>query len=307
MRGVIVARLPLTFATSAAGGSFDQVLTSAKTAEEAGFDSLAFGDRPNAPGLEGWTLATAIAARTDRIRLFHTTFNLPYRFPQLIAKQAASLDVISSGRLDLCLGAGGTTMSPDYVAYGIPMRTPGERLDDLIEAITLMRGLWQNERFTYEGKSFHLQDAVCDPKPVNGTIPIWTGAGRPRGLRIVGRLADGWIKNQGWASLEEIGGMLDIVDKSATRAGRDPDSIRSVLGGAGYVARNAEEAASYRQQNPAATGMIGTADEVLETIRAYHAAGVDTFLVRLQGPEAQEQMRRFGKEIIPAAKQLVAV
>ena len=95
-----MARLPVTFAAPAGRGSFEQMVATAKAAEDAGFDSLSFGDRPQAAGLDGWTVAAAIAAWTDRIRLFRTTLNLPYRYPQPIAKQAASLDVISNGRLD---------------------------------------------------------------------------------------------------------------------------------------------------------------------------------------------------------------
>jgi alkanesulfonate monooxygenase SsuD/methylene tetrahydromethanopterin reductase-like flavin-dependent oxidoreductase (luciferase family) len=301
-----MARLPLTFGAPAGGGSFDQMVETAKAAEAAGFDSLSFGDRPQAPGLDGWTVAAAIAARTDRIRLFHTTLNLPYRYPQLIAKQAATLDVISNGRLDLCLGAGGTTMSADYDAYGIPLRPVGERLTDLADAIELMRGLWSNEKFTFESKHFQVTDAVCDPKPVQGTIPIWTGASKPRGLRIVGRLADGWIKNRGWASLEEITGMIAIAEKSAVRAGRDPDSIRCVLGGTGFVASKPAEAAEFQAQNPSAAGLVGTPAEILAKIASYHNAGVDTFLVRPEGTDAAEQLARFGKEIIPEVKRLAA-
>ncbi len=301
-----MARLPLTFAAPAGGGSFDQMVATAKAAENAGFDSLSFGDRPQAAGLDGWTAAFAVAARTERIRLFHTTLNLPYRYPQLIAKQAASLDVISNGRLDLCLGAGGTTMAADYDAYGIRMRPDGERLDDLVDAIELMRGLWSNERFTFEGKNVRVTDAVCDPKPVQGTIPIWTGAGRPRGLRIVGRLADGWIKNRGWATLEEITSMLAIAEKSAVKVGRDPDSIRCVLGGTGFVAGNPADTAEFQAQNPNAAGLVGTTAEILAKIAAYHKVGVDTFLVRPEGTDAGEQLARFGTEIIPEAKRVAA-
>jgi alkanesulfonate monooxygenase SsuD/methylene tetrahydromethanopterin reductase-like flavin-dependent oxidoreductase (luciferase family) len=284
--------------------TFEGALEAAQAAEAAGYDSIALGDRPQAAGLDGWTLGTAIAARTDKVRLFHTTYNLPYRYPQIIAKQAASLDVISKGRLDLCLGAGGASMSADYVAYGIPMRSAAERLDDLIEAIELMKGLWANDKFTYEGKAFRLQDAVCEPKPVNGTIPIWTGAARPRGLRIVGRLADGWMKNQGWGSVEDMTSMNAVATRAAQRAGRDPDAIRSVLGGQTFVARDAAEAAVYRAENPSAVGLIGTVEEILETIKTYREAGVDMFLVRNQGPTAREQTQRFASEVMPAAREL---
>ena len=197
-------------------------------------------------------------------------------------------------------------MSADYDAYGIPMRPVGERMDDLIDAIELMRGLWSNEKFTFEGKNVRVTDAVCDPKPIRGTIPIWTGAGKPRGLRIVGRLADGWIKNRGWASLEEISGMIAIAQKSAVRVGRDPDSIRCVLGGTGFVASNPAEAADFQAQNPSAAGLVGTTAEILTKIASYHKAGVDTFLVRPEGTDAAEQIAQFGKEIIPEVKRMAA-
>lgn len=302
-----MARLPLTFSLGLGGSSFEEVLATATAAEAAGFDHVSFGDRPQAPGLDGWTLATAIAARTERVRVFHSTLNLPYRYPQLLAKQAASLDVISGGRLDLCLGAGGTTMASDYDAYGIPMRPVSERLDDLIEAISLMRSLWRQEKVTYEGKHYHLHDAVCEPKPVQGLIPIWTGAGKPRGLRIVGRLADGLLKNQGWGNLEEIETMKATVNASALKSGRDPDTIRFVLGGACYIAATKQESDAYKRENPTARGLVGTIEEILSIIKAYHDAGVDTFQLRLAGgPQSLETMKAFAREVIPAAKAMTA-
>ena len=196
-------------------------------------------------------------------------------------------------------------MTPDYDAYGIPLRAPGERLEVLAEAIGLMRALWTESKVTFEGKYYHVKDAVCDPKPAQGLIPIWTGAGagRPRGLRIAGRLGDGLIKNQGWGTIDDVKAMRATVTAAATRAGRDPDAFRFVLGGQAFVAVTTEESAAYRRDNPNAGGLIGTPDEILATIAAYRTAGVDTFTVRpAPGPGQAALLQRFALEIIPAAK-----
>ena len=98
-------RLPVTFGTPAGNQSFDQALATAKAAEAAGFTSVSFSDRPHDPTLDGWTLATAVAARTERIRFFHSTLNVPYRLPSVLAREAATLDIISGGRFDLAASA----------------------------------------------------------------------------------------------------------------------------------------------------------------------------------------------------------
>src|SRR5688572_27626597 len=94
-------RLPIRFTTPVSGPTFEAVLEQAQAAEAAGFSGVSFSDRPHDPILDGWTLATAVAARTERIRLYHTTLNIPYRYPAVLAKEAATLDIVSHGRLDL--------------------------------------------------------------------------------------------------------------------------------------------------------------------------------------------------------------
>jgi alkanesulfonate monooxygenase SsuD/methylene tetrahydromethanopterin reductase-like flavin-dependent oxidoreductase (luciferase family) len=290
------------FATGVPGRDFQEALAVAQAAETAGFTSVSFADRPFDPVMDGWTLATAVAARTERIRLFHTTLNIPYRLPQVIAKEAATLDLISGGRLDLCLGAGGEGNRPAYDSFGLPMPGPGERLQDLRDAIAIIRGLWSNERFTYEGRVFRVRDANGEPKPAQGLVPIWVGALLPRSLRLTGQLADGFIKNRGWGSIEEVGELNRRVSNAASKAGRDPASIKRILNGAGFVARDAAEAEEVRSRlGAAAGGLIGTPEQILETIKTYQEAGVTMFLVRFQGPRALEQIKAFGSQVIPAA------
>ena len=307
-------RLPIAFATRAGNQSFEQALATAQAAEAAGFHGVSFSDRPHDPVLEGWTLATAVAARTERIRVFHATLNIPYRFPSVLAKEAATLDIIANGRLDLCLGAGGEANRPLYDSVGVPLATAGERLTDLEDAVNIMRGMWANEKFSYQGRVFHVEDALGEPKPVQNPIPIWVGARLPRSLRQAGRWADGYMKNGGWGSVEELRELNQTVDAAARKAGRDPGSLRHTLnGGQAYVARDAADAEEYRagarqpsgsRAGQPASGLIGTVDQILETLKAYRAAGVDTFVVNFPPRALKEQLQRFAAEVMPEAAKL---
>jgi alkanesulfonate monooxygenase SsuD/methylene tetrahydromethanopterin reductase-like flavin-dependent oxidoreductase (luciferase family) len=303
-------RLPMAFATRAGNQSFESALSAAQAAEAAGFSGVTFSDRPHDPILDGWTLATAVAVRTERIRVFHATLNIPYRFPSVLAKEAATLDVISNGRLDLCLGAGGEANRPLYDSLGVPLAAPSERMTDLEDAVQIMRGMWANEKFTYHGRAFQVEDVNGLPKPVQNPIPIWLGARMPRSLRQVGRWADGFMKNGGWGTIDEMRELNQAVDAAAVKAGRDPGRLRHIVNGAqGYVARDAEDAAAYREKAAAAggrapDGLIGTVPEILEKIRAYRAVGVDMFVVNFPAASAAEQMHRFGAEVIPEAAKL---
>ena len=112
-------------------------------------------DRPHRPILDGWTLAAAVAARTEGVQLNRVTLNIPYRYPAVLAKEAATLDIISNGRLDLCLGAGGEGNRHLYDSIGVPLAPPKEpRVRGLREYTAILRGLWANETFfSYEGRA----------------------------------------------------------------------------------------------------------------------------------------------------------
>ena len=307
-------RRPITFCTRAGNQTFEQALAIAQAAEKAGFTGVSFSDRPHDPMLEGWTLATAIAARTERIRVFHSTLNVPYRFASVLAKEAATLDIISNGRVDLCLGAGGDANRPLYDSIGVPLAAPGERLTDLVDAITIMRGMWRNDSFTYRGRAFNVDGANGLPAPVQQPIPIWIGARLPRSLRITGQIADGFMKNGGWGTVEELRGLNDAVTAAAVKAGRDPNDVRRVLNGAlAYVAKDAADAETYRasavqtqgsRAGERIDGLIGTVDEIVGKVKAYREAGVDTFVVNFGPAITIEQIARFGSEVIPATSGL---
>ena len=307
-------RRPISFSTRAGNQSFEQALAIAQAAERADFEGVSFSDRPHDPVLEGWTLVTAVAARTERIRFFHTTLNVPYRFASVLAKEAATLDIISNGRLDLCLGAGGDANRPLYESIGVPLASPGERLTDLVDTIEIMRGMWANEKFSYKGRVYQVENADGAPHPVQQPIPIWIGARMPLSLRIAGRLADGFVKNGGFGSVDELRELNDAVSAAAVKAGRDPNSVRRVMNGVlSYVAKDSADAEAYRSQavqtagsraGQQVDGFIGTPDQILEKVSAYRDAGVDTFVVNFAPQLTLQQIAAFGEEVIPRASEL---
>ena len=153
---------PVWFGIHSRGLSYERLVPVAKAAEAAGFVSMAFADRPPESNLEGWTIATAVAVQTERLMVTHSTLNVPYRNPALLAKMAATLDFITGGRLLLTLGAGG--QEGHATAYGMTFGTPGERYQDLKDAIAIMHGLWENEIFDYQGAPVQCGVSVGRPQ-----------------------------------------------------------------------------------------------------------------------------------------------
>ncbi|MCH7745789.1 MAG: LLM class flavin-dependent oxidoreductase [Chloroflexi bacterium] len=283
---MVKSKNPIWFGINSSSLPYERLVPVAKAAEAAGFVSMSFWDRPPENSLEGWTTATAVAVQTEKIIVTHSTLNVPYRNPALVAKMAATLDFITGGRLLLTLGAGG--QEGHATAYGMSYGTPGERYQDLKDAIAIMHGLWKNDTFDYQGRRFKVQSASVDPKPVNGTVPIVIGAARPRMLRLTGAVADGWIKNMGWPeSPEQYLGMLSLMEEGAEKAGRDPATIRRVLNGAGYIGNENRTG-----------GLQGTANHILETVDEYVELGVDYFQLAFAPDGIEEQLRQFGEEVI---------
>ncbi len=285
------------FGLNPRGLPYDRIVAVAKAAEAAGFQNISFSDRPPENNIEGWTLATAIALQTEKLRVTHSTLNVPFRNPALLSKMAAGLDAITGGgRVILTLGAG--TQRDHFTTYGIGFGTPGELVDGLIDAIEILRGTWANESFTYSGKQYSVEGAVVTPKPADGAIPIFIGAAKPRMLRLTGRVADGWIRNGGWpANLDAYRQQLDMLEEAAGGAGRDAGTIHRVINCNAYVGDEdpaTKLAGVFGNQG----GLAGTADQVLEIIEGCREAGVDTFHVQFHNDIIDEQIPVFGEQVI---------
>ncbi len=291
----------IRFGLNPRGLPYDRIVAVAKAAEAAGFQNISFSDRPPENNLEGWTLATAVALQTSSIRVTHSTLNVPFRNPALLSKMATALDSITGGgRVILTLGAG--TQENHFTTYGIEFGSPGERVDGLIDAIEILRGTWANEQFTYTGKLYSVQEATVTPMPVNGTIPIFIGAAKPRMLRLTGHTADGWIRNGGWPSdLDAYREQVAAIEDAANAAGRDPDTIHRVVNCNAYVG-DEDPATKLATTFGNPGGLMGTAEQVLETVEQYREAGVDTFHVQFQNDIIDEQIPAFGELVIAKAK-----
>jgi alkanesulfonate monooxygenase SsuD/methylene tetrahydromethanopterin reductase-like flavin-dependent oxidoreductase (luciferase family) len=303
---------PLRFGINLTGPDrpYAELLATAQLAEELGFDTVAMTDRPPENNYEAWTLASAIGALTSRIRLTHNTLNVPLRNAALLAKMAASLDAIAGAdRVILTLGAG--TGGPHFTSYGVAWgATPGERVTDLQDCIAILRGLWANDLFSYQGRVHSVQDATVQPRPTAGALPIYIGALGPRMLRYTGAVAEGWLKNRGWPeSPDELQGYVAVLEQGAEKAGRDPAGIRRVLNGAAGFGESAAAEAQARASRGGApagsgNGLLGTPEQILETLHKHRAAGADTFHLAFPAASRHDDMRRFAAEVLPAARRI---
>src|SRR5688572_7682846 len=196
------------------------LLLIAQEAERLGLDYVAVQDHPyQRRFVDTWTLLSMIAAGTERIGLFPDVANLPLRPPAVLAKAAASLDLLSGGRVELGLGAGGFWDA--ITAYGGPRRSPGEALAALGEAIEVIRLVWSGERnLRFAGTHYRLAGAHSGPVPAH-PIGIWLGVYGPRALLLAGRLADGWVPSLR-GEIAPLGEARVRLHDGAAEAGRDP-------------------------------------------------------------------------------------
>lgn len=265
----------------------------AQLSEQLGFDLVTFQDHPYQPAfLDTWTLLTWVAASTERVHVSANVLNLPLRPPAVIARAAASLDLLSHGRFDLGLGAGGFWDAID--AMGGRRLTPGQSVDALSEAIDVIRGIWDVEDrsvLRVEGEHYRLDGAKRGPAPAHN-IPIWLGAYKPRMLRLTGGKADGWLPSLGYMKPGEFAASSAVIDEAALGAGRDPREIRRLVNIGG----------SFGDSNG---GFLnGPSDQWVDELLPYVVDhGVGTFILASDDPGT---MQRFALEVAPALREAVA-
>ena len=209
--------------------TWNDVLTLWRHSEETGWDAACVTDHfmPNTPDrvgdmLEAWTTLTALAALTKRMRVGTIVSGNTYRHPAVLAKMAANIDIISGGRLICGIGAG--WQENEHTAYGIPFYTMADRLKRLDEACQVLNMLWTQDRSTFKGKYYQLDDAPLMPKPVQKPRPelMIGGGGEKVTLKIVARWADHWNV---WGGPETLAKKGKILDGYCAEIGRDPKTI----------------------------------------------------------------------------------
>jgi alkanesulfonate monooxygenase SsuD/methylene tetrahydromethanopterin reductase-like flavin-dependent oxidoreductase (luciferase family) len=279
----------------------DRIRELVRTADDAGLDLVGIQDHPyQRRFLDTWSLIPALLAETKRITFFTDVANLPLRPPAVMAKAAASLDVLSGGRFELGLGAGGF---PDVIAaMGGPRRTPGESVEALDEAIDVIRLMWSGEpSVSFEGRYYGLDGARPGPRPAH-PIGIWVGAFKPRMLRLVGRKADGWLPSLGVLTRDELRAGNELIDSAAEKAGRDPRSIRRILNVQGVIG---DEPAPPRSSLPvgylAGEPLAGPPGWWIDTLTEFVADGFDTF-VFWPVDATREQVELLAAEVVPGLR-----
>lgn len=222
---------PLEFGTFITPSNADPAATVALAvlSEELGFDLVTFQDHPYQPRfLDTWTLMSWVLASTSRIRVAPDVLNVPLRPPAVVARAAASLDLLSGGRFELALGAGGFWDAIE--AMGGDRLTPGESVQALEEAIDVIRGIWDvstREPLRVPGEFHHLNGAKRGPAPSRQSI--WVGASGPRMLDLIGRKADGWLPSLARFEPADITRANAIIDAAAVAAGRQPSDVRRLV------------------------------------------------------------------------------
>ena len=291
------------------GFTYDHIREIASEAERLGFESIWISDHffmthdsHKINCLECWTLLTALACETKKLRLGSMVSAQSYRNPALLANISASLDNISKGRLNFGIGAGWKEV--EYRAYGYKFPGAGRRIKQLDETIEIAKKMWTEDKATFKGNYYNVEDALCMPKPIQKPMPIWVGGTGNKTLRVAAKHAH--AINFAWTQTprffeerleilkhhcENIGSNFEQIKKSAGLMLSLSDAISDVK-----VERDPRYIRYLSRQKPV---MIASSEEVAERIKEYIALGVTQFILRFHFDEEITNMRTFMDQVIP--------
>ncbi len=271
------------------------------------YPAMIVAEDAKGPCLEAVTTMTALAKGTENVRVGCLVFCMAYRHPAVLANAMATLDHISGGRAEIGLGAGWSQI--EFEAYGIPFLPIRDRLDQLEEGIQVIRSLLEQPISSFQGKHYRLQNALCEPKPVQHRMRLWVGGmGEKRLLRITAQYADGW--NTPFVSPEIYAQKNRVLSDWCARLGRDPASVTRSVNLGLVLARTEGELRRKRealaQQFGAALSflepgiLIGTPTQVIERIEQYRNAGAEWINLALRAPFDPDALELFASEVMPA-------
>ena len=276
------------------GFTYEQIRDIARAAHTAGFTRLWVSDHllltkdaVATDCLEAWTVLAGLARDTEGIRIGPMVTSQSYRNPALLAKIAAGIDHMSGGRLEFGVGAGWKEV--EYKEYGYDFPGDGVRVTQLVETIEICTRLWRDERASYTGTHYRVENAVASPKPLQTPLPIWIGGSKPRVMRIAAKYAQWFNQTVLPGSLEERARRLDAgLREACASVKRDPTTLRRSMFVQAFVGRTrtdvdalvddmAKRQSTTREQWLAARpgAIVGTADEAAERFAALAKAGID--------------------------------
>lgn len=270
-------------------------------------DHLIWGEKGP---FECWVTLSALAAETEKIRLGPLVSCNSYRYPAILAKMAATFDVISRGRLEFGIGAG--WLEEEYHAYGIPFPKPSIRIDQMREALHIIKKMWTEERPSYNGRHYHIREVICEPKPQQKPHPpIWIGGGGEKAIKVIAELADvssftpSPISGIPIGSPEEFKRKLEALRRNCEAVGRDFEKIVKSWTGDLIVAKDREalksKIARFKSkimslEDYIKRSIIGTPDECIMKIEQYIELGVTYFLPSLK--TLADDNRLFAQEVM---------
>jgi len=300
--------------------SYEGMLELAKNAEELGMNGVYINDHVmglasevKMPFLESMTVMAAIGAQTKRVRIGHIVIMNSLRNPALLAKTLTTLDQITKGRLDIIIGAGWNPK--EYEGYDLMgdasgMPSAGERVNRLIEAVKIMRGMFDSNEFSYEGHYWKLKDAYNYPSPVQKPLEIQIGATKPHLIRLVARYADG-LNIRG--DLEVLRWAKNIYEKELVKLGKDLTKFRYTgfehtlimcKDDASYDQVAKQQAATFRK-TPSyvkANFFLGTPEALVDKLRSASDIGLEMMVIYPRPadtvPEAESRVAEFYDQVI---------
>ena len=265
------------------------------------------------PHFEAMATLGALAAETKHARIGCLVFYVGYRNPALLAKAATTLDHISGGRFELGIGAGWHVWEAS--AYGYPFPDIGTRLDMLEEAAQIIRRMLTEDRTTFSGTHYQVDDASCLPKPVQSRLPIWIGGvGEKRTLKVVADHADGW--NAAYLSPEEFRRVNEVLNHWCEDEARDPRSLKRAANVLFNLGLSKKDLEAQRERLHADWGrsaaqmeagaLLCTPDQAVDRLMEYAQAGADEINVALRAPWNDEALDAYLTEIMPAMRRAAA-
>lgn len=302
------AKIEFAFWSPQAGATVKTLLDRAEMAERLGYHSLWLVDHfwtigmPDVDLLEAIPMMSAIAARTERLRIGTLVLCNSFRNPALLAKSLTTIDHISNGRLEVGLGAG--WMEQEYLAYGYEFPSIGTRLRQLEEGLQILKAMFTENRASFKGRYYTVADAPNNPKPVQKPHPPITigGAGEKVMLRLVAQYADRWNCPAGY---RDFGKTLGVLHEHCRAIGRDPAQIAvseqvMVCIGANKAEADRTWEMAKKRKPFSFTAVKGTPDEVIEQLRERVARGVTMFTMMFADMGPPQTVELFAREVMPA-------
>jgi alkanesulfonate monooxygenase SsuD/methylene tetrahydromethanopterin reductase-like flavin-dependent oxidoreductase (luciferase family) len=235
--------------------------------------------------LEAWTLLAALAVRTERIRIGPMVTSQSYRNPALLAKIAAGVDVMSKGRLDFGLGAGWKEV--EYRAYGYEFPDAPTRVTQMIETLEICTRMWKDDRATFKGKYYRIENALCAPKPAQNPLPIWIGGSKPRVMRAAARYGHAFNITVSASSPQDLPDRLRDLDEACRAEKRDPKTLLRSAFLIACVGKTRAESNALLDRVAAESGtdragllarrpglLFGTPEDAAEKLRSYADKGI---------------------------------